>query len=69
MYQLSYNNKSEVLAENENATTKISELILYDPTGHSPTLQGGTIDRDLNTITYTLSNNAFNSSSPNTFLL
>ena len=69
MYQLSYNNKSEVLAEDESATTKISELVLYDPYGNSPTLSGGTIERGINTgtITYTLSADAFSAASPNTF--
>ena len=68
MYQLSYNNKSEVLAEDESLPTKISELILYDPNGNSPTLQGGEIVRgQTNSITYRVSADAFNAASPNTF--
>ncbi len=61
MYQLSYNNKSEVLAEDESLATKIGELILYDPNGNSPILRGGVINRESNIITYTLSTTAFNS--------
>lgn len=59
MYQLSYNNKSEVLAEDEALATKIAELVLYDPNGNSPILRGGVINRNTNEITYTLSTTAF----------
>ena len=59
MYQLSYNNKSEVLAEDEALSTKIAELVLYDPNGNAPILRGGVINRNTNEITYTLSTTAF----------
>lgn len=71
MYQLSYNIRSEVLAKDETAAAKISELVLYDPNDNSPLLTGGVITRDLinntGTITYNLSTDAFNALSPNTF--
>lgn len=61
MYQLMYNNKSEILPEDKDAQTKIAELTLYDPTGKSPILTRGVVNYDVSpkTITFTLSDSAF----------
>lgn len=61
MYQLSYNNKAEILPEDLYAQTKIAELTLYDPSGNSPTLTRGVVNYDISpkTITFTLSDSAF----------
>lgn len=59
MYQLSYNNKAEILPEVGAPT--IADLVLYDPTGHSPILTKGTVNYNVSpkTITFTLSTTAF----------
>jgi hypothetical protein len=61
MYQLSYNNKADVLAENDEAATKIAELVLYDPreNGKSPILSKGVVNYTTKTITFTVSDSAF----------
>lgn len=61
MFQVSYNEKSLVLTQNNNPT--LADIILYDPSGTSPTLQGGVINDANKTITFTLSNDAFSSAS------
>lgn len=64
MYQLSYNNKSEVLTDEETSgSSEIAELILYDPNGESPILRNGIIDYNNNEITYEVSTSAFSSNS------
>lgn len=63
MYQLSFNNKAEILPEDQSAETKIAELTLYDPYGNSPILTRGVVDYDSKTITYRISNSAFSQNS------
>src|SRR5690554_469843 len=65
MKQLNFNDKSEILAEDANVTPLIAELDLYDPTGNSPILTGGVIDRSTNTITYNISNDSFSGNTVN----
>ena len=63
MFQVSYNEKSLVLNQTNQPT--LADLILYDPSGNSPTLQGGVINDANKTITFTVSNDAFSSSNVN----
>jgi hypothetical protein len=61
MFQVSYNEKSLILAQEAEPT--LADLILYDPAGVSPLLQGGIINDTDKTITFTASSDAFISSS------
>lgn len=63
MFQVRYSDKSLVLPKTDLPT--IGDIVLYDPTNNSPTLEGGTIDNTAKTITFNLSNSAFTSSTVN----
>lgn len=60
MFQVRKSDKSLVLPKQDEPT--IGDLVLYDPNGISPTLEGGTIDNTAKTITFNVSQSAFPSS-------
>jgi len=63
MYQLKYNDKAEILPEDESVQTKIAQLVFYDPDNQSPILTRGVVDYSTTprTITYQVSTSAFTS--------
>lgn len=63
MFQVRYSDKSLVLPKTDLPT--IGDIVLYDSTNNSPTLEGGIIDNTAKTITFNLSNSAFSSSTVN----
>lgn len=60
MFQVRKSDKSLVLPKQDQPT--IGDLVLYDPTGQSPTLEGGTINNTAKTIVFNVSQSAFPSS-------
>lgn len=57
MFQVRKSDKSLVLPKQNQPT--IGDLVLFDPSGISPTLEGGTIDNTAKTITFNVSQSAF----------
>jgi hypothetical protein len=57
MFQVRKSDKSLVLPKQDQPT--IGDLVLYDPSGINPTLEGGTIDNTAKTITFNVSQSAF----------
>lgn len=60
MFQVRKSDKSLVLPKQDQPT--IGDLVLHDPSGQSPTLEGGIIDNTAKTITFNVSQSAFSSS-------
>lgn len=60
MFQVRKSDKSLVLPKQDQPT--IGDLVLYDPTGQSPTLEGGIINNTARTIVFNVSQSAFPSS-------
>lgn len=62
MFQISYSDKSLIQQKDDNGST-LYDLVLYDKNNNSPILRGGVVGSDeygLPTITFTVSNSAFN---------
>ncbi len=62
MFQISYSDKSLIQQKDDNGST-LYDLVLYDKNNNSPILRGGLVGSDeygLPTITFTVSNSAFN---------
>lgn len=59
MFQTRLNDKSYILPQSGNSA--LADIVLYDPSGNSPTLSGGTIDNINHLITFTVSKDAFTS--------
>ena len=57
MFQIRFNDKSLILPHETNSS--LGDIVLYDPSGNSPLLQGGIIDNENHTVTFTLSKDAF----------
>ncbi len=62
MFQVKFADKSSVLPI---SGTSLADLVLVDPNGFSPTLEGGTLDTVNNKITFEVSQSAFPSNTVN----